>query len=392
MPEQESQGARRREYGLEMEPWYRFVHGVIGGIIRLLARLEVEGLEHLPDQGPVMVAVNHLHWLDAPVIFAALPVRSEVWAAEKWENRFFIGALFRSLDAIFIHRGEVDRKALGEAIRRLKAGALLGLAPEGTRSKTGGLPGLSRGRARGALRMLRAREGLWEPPAGPPRAGAGRLRGLGPRARGGGQGTPRRSASVYRGDHAAHGGHAAARIPRCVRGATGAAARPTDRPARNGPKTIHARKPMRRQGCTPGCAVTVLGALISCFLLPYLASSIYAIARIALDVSGTPEWLWGEWVGGWVGGNQTLYMLLTEGPICCAGILGLMAVIMGVVLATSEVEPPAEAEDVAAHRDLPWEDDYSWEDDYLDEELPWDDEDDEDLDDLEPLDEDDWDD
>jgi 1-acyl-sn-glycerol-3-phosphate acyltransferase len=139
MPEQESQGARRREYGLEMEPWYRFVHGVIGGIIRLLARLEVEGLEHLPDQGPVMVAVNHLHWLDAPVIFAALPVRSEVWAAEKWENRFFIGALFRSLDAIFIHRGEVDRKALGEAIRRLKAGALLGLAPEGTRSKTGGL-------------------------------------------------------------------------------------------------------------------------------------------------------------------------------------------------------------------------------------------------------------
>jgi 1-acyl-sn-glycerol-3-phosphate acyltransferase len=122
-----------------MEPWYRFVHGLIGLIVRLLARLEVEGLEHIPPQGPVIVATNHLHWLDAPIVFAALPFRSEVWAAEKWENRFFIGWLFRSLDAIFIQRGKVDRKALGEALRRLEAGALMGLAPEGTRSKTGGL-------------------------------------------------------------------------------------------------------------------------------------------------------------------------------------------------------------------------------------------------------------
>jgi 1-acyl-sn-glycerol-3-phosphate acyltransferase len=129
----------KRDYSLRMEPWYRFVRAAIGLVLRLLARVEIEGREHFPSHGPCLVTSNHLHWLDAPIIFVAMPVRSEVWAAEKWENRFFIGPLFRSLDAIFIRRGEVDRKAIGEAIRRLKAGAILGLAPEGTRSKTGGL-------------------------------------------------------------------------------------------------------------------------------------------------------------------------------------------------------------------------------------------------------------
>jgi hypothetical protein len=135
---------------------------------------------------------------------------------------------------------------------------------------------------------------------------------------------------------------------------------------------------MRRQGCTPGCAVTVLGALISCFLLPYLASSIYAIARAVLDVPGTPEWLWGEWVGTWVKDSQSLYMVLTEGPICCAGVLGLMAVILGVVFAISDLEgTPEGGEGVAEYEELPWEDEYPWdEEDDWDDEDEWDEEDD----------------
>jgi 1-acyl-sn-glycerol-3-phosphate acyltransferase len=138
---QDSEIARqsRRDYSLRMEPWYRFVRGAIGFVLRLLARVEIEGRQHFPSHGPYLMTSNHLHWLDAPIMFVAMPVRGEVWAAEKWEDHFFIGPLFRSLDAIFIRRGEVDRKAIGEAIRRLKAGAVLGLAPEGTRSKTGGL-------------------------------------------------------------------------------------------------------------------------------------------------------------------------------------------------------------------------------------------------------------
>jgi hypothetical protein len=133
---------------------------------------------------------------------------------------------------------------------------------------------------------------------------------------------------------------------------------------------------MRRQGCTPGCAVTVLGALISCFLLPYLASSIYAIARAVLDVPGTPEWLWGEWVGTWVRENQSLYMVLTEGPICCAGVLGLMAVIFGVVFALSDLEGAPEGDEgLAEYQELPWEQEFPWDEEDLEEHLPWDEED-----------------
>lgn len=124
---------------LEMSRWYRFVHGFIGFLLRLLSRLEIEGLENLPDKGPYLLAVNHLHWLDPPTLGVAFPYRAHVFAAEKWEVHWLLGPFFRSVDAIFVQRGEVDRKALRAALRVLREGGVLGLAPEGTRSKTGAL-------------------------------------------------------------------------------------------------------------------------------------------------------------------------------------------------------------------------------------------------------------
>ncbi|HFD39061.1 MAG TPA: 1-acyl-sn-glycerol-3-phosphate acyltransferase [Anaerolineae bacterium] len=124
---------------LKMGRWYRLARAVVGFLIRLLARLEVEGLEHVPDRGPYLLVSNHLHWLDPPVLGVVLPHRSYVFAAEKWEHHWLIGPLMRSFNAIFVRRGEVDRKALRQALTVLKAGGVLGLAPEGTRSKTGGL-------------------------------------------------------------------------------------------------------------------------------------------------------------------------------------------------------------------------------------------------------------
>ncbi|MGD2041354.1 MAG: lysophospholipid acyltransferase family protein [Anaerolineae bacterium] len=139
---------------LEMSLWYRFVRAVIGFVLRLLSRLEIEGLEHLPDRGPYLVAVNHLHWLDPPVLGVVLPYRVHVFAAEKWEVHWLLGPFFRSLDAIFVQRGEVDRKALRAALEVLKEGGVLGLAPEGTRSKTGAL---QRGRGGAAYMATRVR-------------------------------------------------------------------------------------------------------------------------------------------------------------------------------------------------------------------------------------------
>lgn len=128
-----------KSYSVEMEGRYKALRAVIGFLLRTLSRLEVEGLEHLPAEGPLLLVTNHLFWLDAPVLMVAFPYRAQVFAGEKWARNPLVGPLFRWLDAIFVERGEVDRKALRRALAVLRGGGVLGLAPEGTRSKTGAL-------------------------------------------------------------------------------------------------------------------------------------------------------------------------------------------------------------------------------------------------------------
>ncbi len=128
-----------KTYSLEMRGWYKRARGLVRLLVRLLSRLEVEGLEYVPDEGPYLLVTNHLHWLDPPVIMAIYPHRAYMFSAAKRETHWFFGPLFRSLDAIFVHRGEVDRKALRQALAVLDGGGVLGMAPEGTRSMTGAM-------------------------------------------------------------------------------------------------------------------------------------------------------------------------------------------------------------------------------------------------------------
>jgi len=109
-------------------------------ILRLFTKMKVEGEEHIPTSGPFVLAPNHIHMFDLPVIFACLPRRTVVFAANKWQKIPIFGWLLSFFgDAIYVHRGEPDRRALGQALDVLRAGGVLGLAPEGTRSRTGGL-------------------------------------------------------------------------------------------------------------------------------------------------------------------------------------------------------------------------------------------------------------
>jgi hypothetical protein len=101
---------------------------------------------------------------------------------------------------------------------------------------------------------------------------------------------------------------------------------------------------MERQSWRLGCILLGLGALLSCFLLPYLVSSVYSIAATLLEASTVPEWLWGTWIHALVGENNTIYMLLAEGPICCVGAIGLLIVILGLVLAVVGIGRPEEAD------------------------------------------------
>jgi 1-acyl-sn-glycerol-3-phosphate acyltransferase len=101
----------------------------------LLLRLEVEGVDNVPRAGPVILMINHINFLDPFVIVASMP--RQVTAMSKLENFSipFWGLVFKLYGAIPVRRGEVDRRALRQALEVLKRGdTMLLIAPEGTRS------------------------------------------------------------------------------------------------------------------------------------------------------------------------------------------------------------------------------------------------------------------
>lgn len=119
---------------------YRLLQRLLRLAFGLLSRLDVQGIENVPLEGAVIIAPNHLHLLDSALYFALVRRRLTAFAAEKWRGTL-VGILLLDLigHAIYVQRGEIDRRALREALAVLHRGGALGVAPEGTRSRIGGL-------------------------------------------------------------------------------------------------------------------------------------------------------------------------------------------------------------------------------------------------------------
>lgn len=113
---------------------------LLRGVLLILGSMRVTGRQHVPDSGPYIIVVNHMSTADPPLLFLALPpMRLRFFAGEKWERHPIFGPIMRTVGAIYINRGEVDRKALREAMEAIRGGSIFGLAPEGTRSRRGQL-------------------------------------------------------------------------------------------------------------------------------------------------------------------------------------------------------------------------------------------------------------
>jgi 1-acyl-sn-glycerol-3-phosphate acyltransferase len=118
----------------------RFLHWLFDTLFAWLTVRDVAGLDRLPAHGPYILATNHLSLYDPALIYGLIgDERFSGWAAEKWERHLIFGSILKLGQAIFIQRGQVDRKALDGALCWLRQGNVFGIAPEGTRSRTGGL-------------------------------------------------------------------------------------------------------------------------------------------------------------------------------------------------------------------------------------------------------------
>jgi 1-acyl-sn-glycerol-3-phosphate acyltransferase len=124
-----------------------FITNVLRVYFRLTLKLDSPDLnEIVPKTGPLIIITNHTGQVEVPVLATLLqPRKITGWGkAEAFQNPF-LRWVFGAWDIIPVHRGEADMTALKSALRMLEEDRIFGVAPEGTRNKTGilrrGLPG-----------------------------------------------------------------------------------------------------------------------------------------------------------------------------------------------------------------------------------------------------------
>jgi 1-acyl-sn-glycerol-3-phosphate acyltransferase len=107
---------------------------------QLLSRIETSGFENIPKSGSCLVAVNHLSRADVPLLLTVLQRRAIILANEKLRQSPLLNWFVSDMgQAIYVKPNELEEESLRRALTVLSAGGIVALAPEGTRSKTGGL-------------------------------------------------------------------------------------------------------------------------------------------------------------------------------------------------------------------------------------------------------------
>jgi 1-acyl-sn-glycerol-3-phosphate acyltransferase len=130
---------------------------IVVPLLRLLFRFEVHGVENIPKKGAAIMASNHRALLDSAFVPGAIPRhvaflgKEQLFAGKSLRARF-VRSFMQAMGQLEIDRsgGTASASSLGGGVDVLRAGRLLGIYPEGTRSPDGRL---HRGRT-GIARVL----------------------------------------------------------------------------------------------------------------------------------------------------------------------------------------------------------------------------------------------
>ena len=124
-----------------------FIRGLAKLVTFFTMRAVVSGMENFPKRGPALIVINHLGDADAVLIGASIPTTIDGMGKIELNDDPRVGPIFRAYGVIWVHRGRPDRRALRAALDGLAEGRMLGLAPEGRQSVSGGLEEGSEGAA-----------------------------------------------------------------------------------------------------------------------------------------------------------------------------------------------------------------------------------------------------
>jgi 1-acyl-sn-glycerol-3-phosphate acyltransferase len=108
--------------------------------LEVMCHVDKSDLHKIPPKGPVIAYSNHTGSIEVPIIFTELLPRPVTGLAkvETWDG-WFLNFIFNQWEIIPIHRGEADMAAMRKSLEALEKGYILGIAPEGTRNKTGAM-------------------------------------------------------------------------------------------------------------------------------------------------------------------------------------------------------------------------------------------------------------
>ena len=108
------------------------VYGATRGLIRFLfwifTELEVNGREHVPEEGPVLLVSNHVNLMDPIVPIGVLKRRVSFMAKEEIFEWPIMGPWFKALDLVSVARGSIaSRRAIRRAEELLERGWIVGV-------------------------------------------------------------------------------------------------------------------------------------------------------------------------------------------------------------------------------------------------------------------------
>ena len=107
--------------------FYSFLKVVLYVLAKVILRLEISGTENIPQNGPVVIASNHLSLLDPPIIGVAATRKIHFMAKQE----LFVpvlGSIYRTLGAFPVRRGAADRNAIKYGIDLLLADKVLAIS------------------------------------------------------------------------------------------------------------------------------------------------------------------------------------------------------------------------------------------------------------------------
>ena len=110
-----------------------WIRRALGGIVRVLLRPRVHGLEHLPATGAFMYVSNHESWWDIPALGQVQPRTIRYMAKSELLRVPVFGRVVRWGGAFPVRRGEPDRDALRIVHETIEAGGAVGIFIQGHR-------------------------------------------------------------------------------------------------------------------------------------------------------------------------------------------------------------------------------------------------------------------